>query len=289
MNGDTRSCVDQILNAIEYGHLSSEETERRVQQLLDREISKTTEKADMDMVNACQSLLWELKTHGQIPYEDHSEQIRASVEKEYSAWMKRHRRRQFAIKMSAIAAALLLVTGAGLSLHWKWFSQNPTPDNQQYLVQGHEISTQMVAKALAEHDTFAQYEGSNLDELEIYLGFRPALPQRLTNGLVATKYSIFFLTEIQLSVSYAASSEAPCALSYNAFYYSDMDNAYLSMEQSEAGEYAEICGCRVYTTSNLEHQLACWQTGNVVHTLTVNVPYENINAIVAEFIGGTNK
>lgn len=118
------------------------------------------------------------------------------------------------------------------------FPQNPTPDNQQYLVQGHEISTEMVAEALAEHDTFAQYEGSNLDELETYLGFQPALPQRLTNGLVATRYSIFFLTEIQLSVSYAASSDVPCVLSYNAFYYSDMGNAYLSMEQSETGEYA---------------------------------------------------
>ncbi len=105
-------------------------------------------------------------------------------------------------------------------------------------MQGHEISTEMVAEALAEHDTFAQYEGSNLDELETYLGFQPALPQRLTNGLVATKYSIFFLTEIQLSVSYAASSDVPCVLSYNAFYYSDMGNAYLSMEQSETGEYA---------------------------------------------------
>ena len=105
-------------------------------------------------------------------------------------------------------------------------------------MQGHEISTEMVAEALAEHDTFAQYEGSNLDELETYLCFQPALPQRLTNGLVATRYSIFFLTEIQLSVSYAASSDVPCVLSHNAFYYSDMGNAYLSMEQSETGEYA---------------------------------------------------
>ena len=86
---------------------------------------KTTEKADMGMVNACQSLLWELKTHGQIPYEDHSEQIRASVEKEYFAWMKRHRRQQLAIRIGSVAAALLLATGAGFSVHWKWFSPKP--------------------------------------------------------------------------------------------------------------------------------------------------------------------
>ena len=44
-------------------------------------------------------------------------------------------------------------------------------------MQGHEISTEMVAEALAEHDTFAQYEGSNLDELETYFIVHEAMQQ----------------------------------------------------------------------------------------------------------------
>lgn len=55
-NGDTRSCINQILNAIEYGRLSIEETEGRAQNLLNNEIAQTNEAAHMGMVNACQSL-----------------------------------------------------------------------------------------------------------------------------------------------------------------------------------------------------------------------------------------
>lgn len=288
MNGDTRSCVDQILDAIEYGRLPIDETERRVQNLLDNEVSKTTEAADMDMVNACQSLLWELKTHGQIPYEDHSEQIRASVEKEYSSWMRHHQRQQLAIKIGSAGAVFLLVVGISLSLHWEWFSGNSTPDNQQYFVQGHEISTEMVAEALAGHDAFAQYEGDNMDELETYLGFQPNIPQRLENELFATRYSILFLpTEIQLNVFYTKSLDAPYELSYSIHYFTQINDAYISMEQSERGEYVEICGYHVYITNNLEHQLACWQIDNSMHVLLINTPDENIETVITEFIGGT--
>ena len=290
MNGDTRSCVDQILEAIEYGHLPTDEAERRVQKLLDDEVSKTTEAADMDMVNACQSLLWELKTHGQIPYEDHSEQIRASVEKEYSAWTKHRRRQQLAFKIGSVAAVFLLVAGISLSFHWEWFSGNSTPDGQQYLVHGHEISTEMVAEAIAAHDGLVQYEGSNISELETYLGFQPNIPQRLSNGLSAVRYHIsFFPYEILLRVSYAQSPDVSHALSYSIFYFPQPENAYVSLEQSEPGHYIEFNGHQVYISNNCGRQFACWQVGNATCLLSIHTPGESVEASLDEFMGETGK
>lgn len=290
MNGDTRSCVDQILEAIEYGHLPTDEAERRVQKLLDDEVSKTTEAADMDMVNACQSLLWELKTHGQIPYEDHSEQIRASVEKEYSTWTKHRRRQQLAFKLGSVAAVFLLVAGISLSFHWEWFSGNSTPDGQQYLVYGHEISTEMVAEAIAAHDGLDRYEGNNMGELETHLGFQPNIPRRLTNGLSAVKYTlIFYPIQILLRVSYAQSPDATCELSYSIYYFPEMENAYVSMEQSEPGHYIEFNDRQVYISNNAGRQFACWQVGNATHILSIHTPGESVEAVLGEFIGETGK
>lgn len=288
MSGDGRSFhIDQILEAIDFGQLTYNETERRLQQIIDSEVSQMERPADADLLDSCYSLMLELHTHGSLSFDSNKEKNWQAVQQRIRVnhtnpdmWHK--------VVISA-AAALILICMGGVLLHGYWFEGASTPDNQQYFVQGHEISTEMVTEALAGHDTFAQYEGNNLDDLKTYLGFQPAIPQHLTNGLIATKYSVFFSTEIQLSISYALSPDSPCSISYNTFYYSDMDNAYISMEQSESGESEEICGYRVYITSNLEHQLACWQIGNAVHILSFNVPIENVKTIIAEFIGGTYK
>lgn len=47
MTGNGRSSIeDQILTAIDFGHLSYDETERRLQQLIDLEVNQTERPAD---------------------------------------------------------------------------------------------------------------------------------------------------------------------------------------------------------------------------------------------------
>ena len=74
MSGDGRSsCVDQILKAIDFGQLTYDETERRLQQLIDEETNQIEHPANADMLDACYSLLLQLHTHGSISYSSEKE------------------------------------------------------------------------------------------------------------------------------------------------------------------------------------------------------------------------
>ena len=57
MNGE-QSALLEILNAIEHGNLSTEETRRRLEELIDNEINKTNAPANMKIVDECEKLLW---------------------------------------------------------------------------------------------------------------------------------------------------------------------------------------------------------------------------------------
>lgn len=56
MSFDGRSCyIDQILHSIDDGRLSYEETERRLQKLIDDETYQLDHPADAALISACQT------------------------------------------------------------------------------------------------------------------------------------------------------------------------------------------------------------------------------------------
>ena len=60
MNGNLRPELGQILRAIDFGDVSHEEIERRLNALIEAEGEKTDGPADMAMIEACQALLMQL-------------------------------------------------------------------------------------------------------------------------------------------------------------------------------------------------------------------------------------
>lgn len=287
MNGETRSCIDQILNAIEYGDLPSEEIERRVQNLYDTEVLKTNESANMEMITVCQSLLWELKTHGKFSYEDHSEKIRAAVEKEYAAWTKRRYRQRVALKVGAVAAAIVLVLGANSFLHLGWFWGMSTPDGQQYIIQGHEINGDMIQSAIAKNQDVLQVSCEDAADLQGCLGFDPEIPQIVSKQFHLVECQVFFFPNmIQVNAYYGGPENNDYSISYILNLYTDVDAAFVSIEQNENGNYITVDGQSLYLTTNMEYSVACWQTGNSVHSLSMSGTIQNVKEIITEFFGG---
>ena len=80
MDSDRHHCADQILEAIEYGQLSKEEIERRLNKIIDDELSEPVD-ADYDAtkVELCNSLLWQLRTHGRVKMQLPSDQARDRI------------------------------------------------------------------------------------------------------------------------------------------------------------------------------------------------------------------
>ena len=73
MDGKHEHAVAQILEAINYGNLSPEETVKRLKTLVDAEICKTDHPCDLELIDACEDLIYEINTQGRIPFDSRME------------------------------------------------------------------------------------------------------------------------------------------------------------------------------------------------------------------------
>lgn len=286
MSGDGRSsCVDQILKAIDFGQLTYDETERRLQQLIDEETSQIEHPANADMLDACYSLLLQLHTHGSITYRSEKERNWQAIRQRVQA----HRQRSDVwrkVVLSAAAAFTLLFLGS--LLHFHWFEGTSTPDGQQYVVQGHEITSQMIETAIAEHESGASMITVAVSQLQEELGFDPGIPQVLADTYVADESLIYFLPRmIQINTSYRTTTSDNYAILYVVNLYSDVDAAYVSIEQDRNGKRTIINNQTVYTSVNMDNNVACWQVGRSVHNMSCSREIDSIDRIINDLLGGT--
>ena len=64
MSEQKGNVIRQVLNLIEYGNISQTEAVQRLEAMIQSEIEKQDESADMELVTACEELLWQINTHG---------------------------------------------------------------------------------------------------------------------------------------------------------------------------------------------------------------------------------
>ena len=286
MSGDGRSsCVDQILKAIDFGQLTYDETERRLQQLIDEETSQIEHPANADMLDACYSLLLQLHTHGSITYSSEKERNWQAIRQRVQA----HRQRSDVwrkVGLSAAAAFTLLFLGS--LLHFHWFEGTSTPDGQQYVVQGHEITSQMIETAIAEHESGASMITVAVSQLQEELGFDPGIPQVLADTYVADESLIYFLPHmVQIYTNYRTMNDNEYAILYVVNLYSDINAAFVSIEQDQSGNSIFVNNQIVYTSVNVEYNVACWQKGHNVHTISFDKEMDGTDKIINELLGGS--
>ena len=286
MSGDGRSsCVDQILKAIDFGQLTYDETERRLQQLIDEETNQIEHPANADMLDACYSLLLQLHTHGSITYSSEKEHNWQAIRQRVQA----HRQRSDVwrkVGLSAAAAFTLLFLGS--LLHFHWFEGTSTPDGQQYVVQGHEITSQMIETAIAEHQGLQVYDVEDTALLVSLLGFDPAVPTSLNNEWFAKGCTLtFFPDYIQIRVRYICSVQNKSDIVFTLYYFCDANNAYLTFEQSANGNHIVIEKTDIYWSEN-EGRITCvWYDHLTVSNLVGNIDEKESLALIKAILGGT--
>ena len=285
MSGDGRSsCVDQILKAIDFGQLTYDETERRLQQLIDEETSQIEHPANADMLDACYSLLLQLHTHGSITYRSEKERNWQAIRQRVQA--HRHRSDVWRkIGLSAAAAFTLLFLGS--LLHFHWFEGTSTPDGQQYVVQGHEITSQMIETAIAEHKGLQVYDVEDTAQLASLLGFDPAVPTSLNNEWFAQGCTLtFFPDYIHLVIRYDSSVKEADSIIYSQFFFCDANNAYLSFEQSADGVHQFVDKYDIYISEN-EGRITCvWHDQFIVSNLVGQIGEDESLTLVKVLLGG---
>lgn len=296
MDNDRQKCADQILETIEYGQLSEEETERRLNKIIDDELSEPVD-ADYDAtkVELCNSLLWQLRTHGRVKMQLPSDQARDRIKRSLTA----HKRKEAGVRRFIYAAVAALAVFLGLTAlnvisPIQWFTRESINEEQQYLIEGHEISIDYIAKAIAEHENAGNIALTTSDpnELESFLGFDPRLPDSLNAVYSPTRYDAHIDSQsIRINAQYQevdnANSDAPL-ISIRLTLFTSVEEARISYEQNAEGEFIVVENTNVYRYTNTWTSNYLWLEDHTLVKLLTSLPFIEADKYVEEIIEWRN-
>lgn len=254
---------ETILKTILNGDLSKKEIERRLQEVIDEELSGPLDApADMELVEKCQSLLWALVTNGSVPYPDHAEENKQKLMQKLE--QPASGRRTSFLRWLVVAAALLLVCGLSvMSIHW--IEGTSSPDGEQYIVQGNEITVDVIQRCIAEHMEDAWYTTTSKTDVEEYLGFDILVPSLLAGKYNCVGYEVNILPIwIQCMCNYAYGDQTVNIMIY---FLTDVNDTVLFMEQNEVGDTVHIADLDVYVSENVDNIALTWSDGNIVYDM----------------------
>lgn len=281
MDGKWSPELTQILNAIEKGGFGKDELVQRLHALVDRELSQSDRPADMELVQACQDILYRLH---------HQEEAYAS---NYTASLaktrKRLRKPRFSLPSfspaTRVAAILIVLFGGGLLFDLFISGDHlfgaPTPDEQQYIVEGTDIDSIVAQEVEAEQNMGMQILSTSSWEaaIEAY-GSIPSIPVWLPEGWRPLDYYVVVSKRAaRFEVQYSKSSEEEF-IKYSIESYHNVDSAQMAFEQSQTGEKHSIKGQSVYISINTGSCVAVWLTGNTCYSVTGPVSESDMCKIV---------
>ena len=264
MDGVHQSAVDQILSAIEHGNLGVDETERRLQELIQAEQAKPTAEQDQHLINSAEKLREELHHRMVLSFEAKCQQDLDDTLWKYRAWKKQQHKQRRVYRIGALAAMILLCFGLGSGLlHWNWFDARISNDDEQCVIQGHEISLDTISQAIAAHDGVDEITTTDTEALCAFLGFNPAIPETLHSNWRAEKYAAYvYPDEIKIVVEYWDACQK-LTMYYIQNYALSVEETMIAIEQEDgSGFNIQIDGNRIYICKNYDVWNASWIQGN---------------------------
>lgn len=256
-------------------------------ELIQKEASRTDGPADEELISACVDLMERFQGH---EYEEDEARIAALNQRIAESLQKKQRRQEHwytAFRaVSAIAAVLVLIVGIGVPLRWTWFESWSTPDEQQHVIMGHEITVDMVAAAIAENEAKEPIVVSDFSEFKDHLGFDPGIPLVLADEWV-TNFSMiqYFSGYIQVNTIYTNSKTPAKNITCTVSYFTDIDFAYFTFEQNAEGEIRSIQGIDIYVSRNIERNSATWYSKNMYARVVGELSSDEVSDILLELIG----
>lgn len=287
MDGKHEHTVAQILEAINYGNLSPEETVKRLKTLVDAEICKTDHPCDLELIDACEDLIYEINTQGRIPFDSRMESNRKKVFQKLKRDFGRKNQVKILWRMGvAAAASLILVFGGVLLSKYQWIGGHSSINEQQYVIQGQGIGASTIQNSIAEHNGIAELTTTNWNNVIAFLGFEPVLPDTLqSNWEVKEYYVLVSIDRILLSAVYAK-VDGQLSIRYSLEFYLSVDEAYTSFEQNKEGTLEQFKSTDIYVSKNVDQYTLTWLDDLCMYRLAGNVIYDELFKIASEIIGG---
>ena len=314
MREERQIYADQILIAIENGKLSRDETEKRLQAIVDEALSGPVQtEGDMVRVELCNSLLWQLYTQGEIHrkssenacqdgmgeeslLETHIRSIKERITQRYLA--RKRRRRVAVLGLTAMAAVMVLVIGLS-TLNviplFSWLKGEPVQVETQPEVQNKiNLSPLVISNAIAEHMESGQQEVSTSDSAAYieFLGFDPGVPETLCGTYTVADYQVMVEpSSITLSIPYRMDQDGDSSdgeqFNFTMTLLNSAEDSTAYTEQDEDGDLMEIQGVPVYANTEFGRGYYIWNSDQVIYSLVLRESIPDREDVLSAIIAKT--
>ena len=277
--------LEQIKADIASEKLTYPQIRERLETLIEHEYSKEGG-PDVDLVIACEDLLWRLGTDN-APFVTHEDQYKEAIRSRIEASQRTRQIKKPVLRfVAALVVMVLILGGAEVFLHWEWLEQSDTDDQQQHIIQGYVVDPELVEKAIADESGVKTISTTDYQELRDFLGFD--LPQTIfiDNWEVEHYYVIIQPTQIMIDILYSKKDAYQAQLTLDLRLFTSNENAFISYEQEANGTIEPVENIDIYFSNNSGNNAAVWTITNCSYRLHSRIDKDQIIGIVQQLIGG---
>lgn len=269
MSGGNQMLLDQIKEAIENGTLTQEEIERRLKAAIETEFVQQGHPADSEFLNLCLDLLGQIQTGGHYEYVSHMEESKAAVTEKYQRYMRAKRIRGVATRVATVAAIVILLVG--VVFQKSWFSGHSTPDEQQYVIQGHTISAG--TNGIADNNSDESTDIFTTSDIQLAYSrshLAPNVPADPGFTYDNVEYTVITSNPYYIFSVVYTDNDHNIILRYNVKQYRNTSSydVQLAFEQDKSGEDIMLLSkIPAYSTENIGRYQIVWLDKDSVYTV----------------------
>lgn len=279
--------LEQIKADIASEKLTYPQIRERLETLIEHEYSKEGG-PDVDLVIACEDLLWRLGTDN-APFVTHEDQYKEAIRSRIEASQRTRQIKKPVLRfVAALVVMVLLLGGAEVFLHREWLEQSDTEDQQQHIVQGFTVDPELVEKAIAGDRGIKKLNTTDYEDVRAFLGFD--LSQTVSiEGWEPERYFLYIQpTYIQILISYLEEKDQQTILTLDLRLFASIESAFISYEQEQNGVIESVENVSVCFSNNYNNNTAAWTINNCTYWLRSNIEKEQLKTIVQQLIGGNH-
>ena len=266
---ETEIQVQKLKESIQTGEMTIEELKDRLHLIIDTELLKDDEEVDIDLIKACESFFTHLHGKEEPLSEEERQQQWAKIQDRIKSQGTKKRTFRKAPVYAAIAVAAIIILFFGISIKFQWFLPSSTPDGQQYVITGKQVSIETISKAIASHDEFGNYTTDQVEDMQNYLGFSLDGIIPIIEGWTSESYRVnVFPDGIYLGITIRNLQKDDDELHFSINWITDFENLDYWIEQNEEGESMMINGLNVYRSENYANISYTWFTNATFYILS---------------------
>ncbi len=286
---DDHMHIDKLRQEVLSGRITYDDIVKRLTMAIETEYLK--ESPNLDFIDCCEDFLWEIKAAEKQRFVSVSDRYLKTIGQRTEVVVPNHSRNAsemgFAKRIMLISAAFaVLICLTQGAIHFEWFTQRSSTDEQQYIIQGHEVTLDIINKSIAEHEAYSEIRTDKWDELCDFLGFSPSIVDAEAFLAKEVHFEAYIEPDVIIvNILYETSPGVAEALLAMQF-YTNPSEALFMFEQDANGEIVYLHDHSVYVASNMERISISWVTNSTVTLLHGLFEKEHGLAIVDELIGG---